>query len=411
MLFLIFLSASFINTAKAQNPKTIKLKDAIQLALDSNLAIRSSVYSLEAQKALKGSSWDIPKTAVEAQYGQFNSYSKDNSFTVSQTIAFPTVYNKQGKLAAAGIKSSEWELKVSQLEIATQVKQIYWQLAYLVKKQKLLTYQDSLFSGFLRAAELRATSGETNRLEMITARSQSFEVKNQLQQVSSDVGITARKLQNILNSKESFLPADSLSKSQIILFLPDSLTITQNPSLGFINQQVEVSRAEQKLEQSRALPDLTLGYFSQTMQGIQEVNSIPRTFGPGDRFAGIQAGISLPLWYKPYSARAKAASIRKDVARTDAESYSKTLASEYASLLDEYTKYSKSVAFYEKQAIPEADYIIEQSSRSYKAGAMDYLDYILSINRALSIRQNYLDALSNYMQTIIKIEYISGKTL
>jgi cobalt-zinc-cadmium resistance protein CzcA len=195
------------------------------------------------------------------------------------------------------------------------------------------------------------------------------------------------------------------------LLLPDSIAVTRNPFLGFVKQQVEVAGAEQKLERSRALPDLTIGYFSQTMQGTQEVNSVPKTFGTGDRFAGIQAGITLPLWYKPYTAKAKAAGIKQEAARTNAESYSKTLSSEYTSMLDVYTKFSKSVDFYEKQAIPEADYIIEQSGRSYKAGAMDYLDYILSLNRALSIRQNYLDALSSYMQTIINIEYISGKTL
>jgi len=411
ILLLIFISTSFLNSSKAQKPKMIKLNDAIQIALDSNLSIRSSVYTLEAQKALKGSSWDLPKTTLEAQYGQFNSYNKDNSFTISQSMAFPTVYSNQGKLVSAGIKSSEWELKVSQLEIATQVKQIYWQLAYLVEKQKLLAYQDSLFSGFLRASELRAKSGETNRLEMINARSLSMEIKNQLQQVSSDVGITSRKLQNIMNVSETFLPADTLSKPQVLLLLPDSIAVSKNPSLGYVQQQVEITGVEQKLEQSRALPDLTFGYFSQTMKGIQEVNSVPQTFGPGDRFNGIQAGITVPLWYKPYSAKAKAAGIRQDIARTNVENYSRSLTLEYASLLDEFNKYSKSVDFYEKQAIPEADYITEQSGRSYKAGAMDYLEYILSLNRALTIRQNYLDALSNYRQTIINIEYISGKTL
>ena len=92
-------------------------------------------------------------------------------------------------MANANIKSSEWQQKASQLEITTQVKQVYWQLAYLYSKQKLLKYQDSLFSGFLRAAELRAKTGETNRLEMITARSQSLEIKNELQQITADIGI------------------------------------------------------------------------------------------------------------------------------------------------------------------------------------------------------------------------------
>jgi cobalt-zinc-cadmium resistance protein CzcA len=41
---------------------------------------------------------------------------------------------------------------------------------------------------------------------------------------------------------------------------------------------------------------------------------------------------------------------------------------------------------------------------------MDYLDYVLSLDRALSIRQNYLDALNSYNQTIIEIEFLTGKT-
>ena len=74
-------------------------------------------------------------------------------------------------------------------------------------------------------------------------------------------------------------------------------------------------------------------------------------------------------------------------------------------------KYSASVDFYEKQAVPEANTIIDQSTRSYKAGALDYLDYVLSLNRAIEIRQNYLDALNNLNLTLINIEYITGKTI
>ncbi len=80
-------------------------------------------------------------------------------------------------------------------------------------------------------------------------------------------------------------------------------------------------------------------------------------------------------------------------------------------MLDEYNKYSSSVEYYEKQAVPEADLIIDQSSKSYKAGEMDYLEYVMSLNRALDLKQKYLDALDNFNQTIIKIEYLTGKTL
>jgi len=302
-----------------------------------------------------------------------------------------------------------YQYDVSRLEIATQIKQVYWQYVYLISKQKLLAYQDSLYSGFMRAAELRARSGETNRLEMITARSQSLEIKNQLFQVTADMEIFSRRLSLLMNSSVLVIPAETNLHKTVVSFQPDSISLEQSPSLGYAKQQVEVSKIERKLESSQMLPDLTVGYFSQTMIGKQDVNGITYSFGNEDRFTGFQAGISVPLWFKPYSARIKAAKIRENAARNDAESFAKSNTGNYQSLLDEYGKFSASVEYYEKQAVPEAEIIIEQATLSYKAGALDYLDYVLTLDRALAIKQNYLDALNNYNQTIISIEYITGK--
>lgn len=409
LVLLLFIGSSFINTTKAQQVKTINIKQAVQMALDSNLAIRSSAYSVDVQKALKGASWDIPKTAIDGEYGQINSYTKDNSFTVSQSFAFPTVYINQNKLANANIKGSEWQLKESQLEIATQVKQVYWQIAYMHSKQKLFAYQDSLYSGFLKAAELKAKTGETNQLEMISVRSQRLEIKNQLQQINADLIIYTQKLKTLLNVGINVYPEDTILHRLIFIPIKDSFPINGSPSIGYIKQQVEISRFEKKLERSRMMPDITVGYFSQTMQGIQEVNGIPRTFGTGNRFTGIQAGIAIPLWFRPYTSKTKAARLKEQVAQTNVEYYSKSLSGNYQSLMGEFTKYNNSIEYYEKQAIPEAEMIIEQATRSYKTGVMDYIDYILNLSRALGIKQNYLDALNNYNQTIISIDFITGK--
>jgi cobalt-zinc-cadmium resistance protein CzcA len=123
----------------------------------------------------------------------------------------------------------------------------------------------------------------------------------------------------------------------------------------------------------------------------------------------MEAGITIPLWFPQYVSKVKASKIREQEAITKAGYVSQSLSENYQSLVDECLKFRTSVEFYEKQALPEAQLIIDQSVRSYKAGALDYLDYVLSLNRALSIRQNYLDALNSYNQTIIKIEFITGK--
>jgi heavy metal efflux system protein len=191
--------------------------------------------------------------------------------------------------------------------------------------------------------------------------------------------------------------------------IPQTTSLEKNPSLGLVQQQVEVSGAEKKLEKSRMLPDLSIGYFSQTMLGTQEVNGISQDFGSGDRFNGIQAGIAIPIWFKPGIARTKSAEINRQISATNADYFALSLSASFNTLVGEYNKFKSSVDYYEQQAVPEAKIIIDQSTLSYKAGAMDYLDYVLSLDRALSIRQNYLDALNSYNQTIIELEFLTGK--
>jgi cobalt-zinc-cadmium resistance protein CzcA len=407
LLIVTMLTAG--NVASAQQARVFSLNDAIKTALDSNLQVKSSRLQVDEQRALKGAAIDIPKTVIDGEYGQINSYTKDNSFTVSQSFAFPTVYVNQAKLANANIKSSELQMQLSQLNMATQVKQTYWYLSYLHSLLYLVENQDSTYAVFQRAAELRAKSGETNQLEMISARSMSMEVRNRLQQVRADIDICTQKLEHLLNFQGDLAIADTMLSRLPFAVLDDSMALTESPVLGYDKHQIEVSRFEKKLERSRMMPELSVGYSSQTMQGVQEVNGAPRTFGSGDRFNGIQAGISMPLWFVPYTSKSKAAAIKEQAARTNAEYSQQTQMANYRTLLSEYAKYCRSVDYYEKQAVPEADMIIRQATLSFKAGVLDYTEFALNLSRAMQIKQSYLEALNGYNQTVIQLEFVMGK--
>ena len=406
---LIMFSLALPYRSDAQDVRKISAEEAVRIALDSNLAVRSASISSEAERILKGASIDIPKTSVEGEYGRINSFTRDNSISVSQSFDFPTVYANRYKLADASASGSEWQLKQTMLETATRVKQVYWELVYNIEKQKLLAYQDSLFTGFLKAAELRSDIGETNRLEMITARSQSLEIRNQLFQKSSDVTILGRQLSQLLNSQSGYQPADTELRLIVSGILPDSLSVEDNPMLGLYRNQVRIAEIDRKLQRSQMMPDFSVGYYSQTMIGSQDVNGVPRTFDASNRFNSFQAGISIPIWIVPYTARSKAAGLKQEAVQAELEDYSRSLVTSFSNLVDEYRKYSSSVRFYETEAVPEANMIIRQATLSYKAGALDYIDYITTLNRALAIRHNYLDAINSCNQAIISIEYITGK--
>ena len=179
--------------------------------------------------------------------------------------------------------------------------------------------------------------------------------------------------------------------------------------LGLYRNQVRIAEIDRKLQRSQMMPDFSVGYYSQTMIGSQDVNGVPRTFDASNRFNSFQAGISIPIWIVPYTARSKAAGLKQEAVQAELEDYSRSLVTSFSNLVDEYRKYSSSVRFYETEAVPEANMIIRQATLSYKAGALDYIDYITTLNRALEIRHNYLDAINSCNQAIISIEHITGK--
>jgi cobalt-zinc-cadmium resistance protein CzcA len=44
------------------------------------------------------------------------------------------------------------------------------------------------------------------------------------------------------------------------------------------------------------------------------------------------------------------------------------------------------------------------------AGDIDYVEYVLNLDKALEIKSNYLQTLTDYNQTIITIDKLLGKT-
>ena len=79
----ILITSFFLLTsseqAKAQT--SIKLNAAIDSVLQNNSELKSASLQAFYQKKLIGSSIDIANTSINGQYGQYNSFYNDNSFS------------------------------------------------------------------------------------------------------------------------------------------------------------------------------------------------------------------------------------------------------------------------------------------------------------------------------------------
>ena len=406
VILLIFINSLIFSLAPsksfAQNTsKVYTLEQAIKQATEKNGNIQSSSMQVDLQKKLKKSSWDLSKTNIDYEYGQSNSLVNDNNISISQSFAFPSLYSAQSKLAKLAIRNSEIELEIAKSELISNVKSCYLQLIFNKSKLKLLNYQDSLYANFLKAAEAKNLQGETSLLEKITAETRLMEIKTIVAQTNADIQIFKNKLKLLLNEKSDFEIAESeLMKLESNFNISDTSFVLKNPEFSLFLQQIELSKMETKVEKSKMMPEFSIGYFNMSNKDLQA----------DYRFTGIQAGIAIPLWFFPQSAKIQASKIKERISQNNAN-YQKTIViSNFNTLFLQFQKSKASLDYFEKTALKQADLIVNHSSKSYQAGDISYNEYLLSLDKAIEIKTNYLQTLEEYNQAIIEIEKIQGKT-
>ncbi len=387
----------------AAHAQKMSREEVVQAAIKNNGRVRAAEHETEQARHLKKAQADPGNFSVVLMRGQYNTIEQDNNFTLTQSLPFPTTWAAQSKLGKEQWASATRQLAVTRNELAWEAKVAYEELLFYTAMQQLLLSQDSLFTDFARAANARYKVGEGTLLEKTTAESQLLETKNQLQQNQADLNIMQTRLQLLTQSASPVLPAETFQRRVVAMG-----ALTNNPSLLLANQQMTTSRAALRVERHRFLPNLELGYFNQTLIGFQNTRGTENFYNKDTRFQGFLLGLSFPLWFGPQVARAKASLAQYEAARTRAEYSLAAVNQAYEEAQREWQKNEASLSFYESTALHNAALILLQAQKSFKAGEIGYVEYLQSLQTALQIRRQYLNALLQYNMSVNKIEHLTG---
>ena len=406
--------------SQAQSP--ITAPQAVAQALQTNGTVLAGQRALEAQQAIRRTAYDYGRTTVQASYGQYNSQNRDNQLILTQSVALPGVYRSAAGLADARIAGQQAKLAQVQAELRRQVRRTYEQAVHARHRLRVLRGQDSVYTEFLRAANLRFKTGEAARLEPATALVQQGEIRTQLLAARTDFRVAQRQLQALLQVPTAVVVADSLLQPLALRgaaaladttapALADTLLKRANPQAWVLAQQVAERRAETRVAQAAGLPEFTVGYFNQSIIGYQRLDAVgtERYFGPGARFQGVQAGVAVPLLRGPQRARVQAARLQEQVAQAGYDRYRAELAGQLDELLVRRAEQQQRLRYFETTALPQAAVITRLSTIAYKAGETGYSEYLLNLERVRRLRLDYLDALLQHNQTVIELEYLAAR--
>jgi len=377
--------------------QTITLDEAQTLAEKNNLSVKSAALLSEYYARRKATYLNLPQTAVTAELGQINSNTFDNKIGIAQSFSFPTVYSNQKKLLEQEWNAAAIAQNLNKAELRKAVSEVFYHILVLRGKEKILKETDTFYAGFLEKSALRFEKGAANILEKTTAEVQRENIGNQLQLLGNEIALSKMQLQLLLNADTLYEPA-AKSIIAVMDISVNTITADNHPIVLLAQQQLAVSNAQIKLEQSKLLPELSLGYLNQS---FRDINS--------SRYNAVTIGMGIPIFTSAQKAQIKAEKTKLNLVENELNIKKAKWKSDYETTLSHYQTQLQIVERYETKQLPRATQIFKTAQEQFVNGEINYLDWVMLNNQALQIQTEYYDAVVQLNQTIIQIQYLNSK--
>jgi len=265
----------------------------------NNKSLSASRQFWEAKKLEYKTGLTLPNPIIQGQFlfGSPEAAGNQTDFFVVQPFDFPTTYKKRRELAAAQSSISTSELAVGRQDILQEAKLVCLEMVYRNKlkihyeRRKLEL--DKLQSDF----QTKLNKGDGNILDVNKTKLQLLEI-NQLN-IENNVEIQKLQMQLIqLNGGKVVLFQDTVYPMQPELTSFEQVEMeyeTADPIRKSLEQEQRIAEKKLDLTKTWRLPKFELGY---RFQGIL-----------GQRYNGIHAGLTLPIWEQKYRKREQQANV------------------------------------------------------------------------------------------------------
>lgn len=376
----------------AQNRLTIE--QAEKIAIQNNKQYKINAAEIQSAEFSVKAAKEIPKTGVFVENEDYRP--SDNigilKIGLSQSIAWPGLYSARKTYFQEQLKAANLNTELLNTIIKKDVRLAYYQLWYLEDKQRLLTKLDSIYTDLFKASEIRLKAGDTSPLDKISAETKLLELKALINQNGKDQVIQQQQLMMLLNENQWLLPlAEPLPKVE------RGQSSQLHPLLSLQEQNIQIAQSDIEVQKQGNKPEFSGRFFTQ------------RLWVAKDPFTGFSVSASFPIFNNSaYKNKVNMAKAEKLVQSEILDFKTQQLETQKINALTEIEKSNSLLSFYERNGLKQAEEIIKASTLSYKTGEISFAELSQFLGQAIGIRQNYLDVLNTYNQSVIQFNYLNN---
>ena len=370
--------------------QTKNLEELLNEIEQNNTELKGYQSFIESQQLENKSANNLPDPQLSGYYLPYgdNTTEAYTEYQISQSFEFPTVYAARGKWNILKSMEIQTAYAKKRQEVLLNAKEFLIELTFLQKQKTIETDRRSQSKKVIDQIQELFNKEQVGILDLNKAKIAWIQEQFVVEQIENEIQTLMYKLKTLNGEK----PLGVLSTETIISTEIATLEnlwqekLVKDPSLQELNANENASLQKVKLEKTKVLPNVALGY---NYQGVN-----------GDNYSGFFGGLSIPLWNSKNKVKAAKANYEFQQSNTQVITTSiyiqfQETFNRYQLMLSKYNEYQSTMRNLESEKL---------LFKAYMLGEYSFMDYYIEL-------QFYRNASDKMMQMEKELQLLQAQLL
>ena len=356
----------------------------------NNIELKAYQSLIDGQKLQNKSGNNLPDPQLSGYYLPFGDHQTDDytEFEISQSFEFPSVYAARNKWNNLKAEQSQAAYGEKRQEILLKAKKGLIELFILQKRKTIEDERKKQSQEVYEQMQELFNREQVGILDLNKAKVSWIQEQFVVEQLEAEIQNQRTALQTLNGNQPLGLDNLQLNIPFQIQTVADlwNEKLAKDPKLLELKAYEAAAQQNVQLEKTKILPDLSLGY---NYQGVN-----------GNNYSGVYGGLTIPLWNSKNKVKAAQANYEYQQSNTQVVQqmlYAKLQQeyNQYQLLLDKYTEYQDTMETLNSE---------ELLFKAYNLGEYSFLEYYMEV-------QFYRDATDRMLQMEKQLQLLQAQLL
>jgi len=338
---------------------------------------------------------------------------QDWNAMLMQMIPFPGKLSKVGEMVEEDALIAKLELDKTVRDVVVKIRESYYELGYMRKAREIAVKTGNLLDKLRETAETAHADEKASFADVAKAQSQAAQIQYDEILLDELESVETAKLNSLLNRdpgakigplrEEALLP--------IVYSLDEIYELARKNEEGIRIAGAMASKAEIGAELARIsnYPSFSAGLFYASIGEPESTAMQPDDAGRDA--VGIQAGVSIPLWFGKNRGRIGAATANAEKARAMKAAKVNETKAMISNLYFRLGNAERLIRLYQDKLIPQAAQAMETAETWFREGEGSFSDFVETEAVWYNFQLSLARARADYGKFLAKLEAFAGRTL